>query len=177
METEPTSVSLPYTTQSTPLVDKKSNAGQLQGLAARPRPRPAIYGYGCLTCPRSRNTGAADVETGSEFLKNRRRQAFGEYISVLRGCGQMQNSNITNSNTITDEVEINLNVLDVLMLDWIAGHINCANVITVDQSGTMQRIVKLLKELVQPGGFGNSICHGVVLSFCTGSRYSGLALG
>jgi hypothetical protein len=40
-------VSLPYTTQSTPLLDKESNARQLQGLAARPRPRPATYG--CLT--------------------------------------------------------------------------------------------------------------------------------
>lgn len=177
METEPTSVSLPYTTQSTSLLDKKSNTGQLQGLASRPRPRPAIYGYGCLTHPRIRNTGAADVEAVSEFLKNRRRQAFGEYISILQGRGQMQNSNITNSNTITDELEIDLNMLDALMLDWIAGYINCTNVITVDQSGTMQRIVKLLKELVQPGGFGNSICHGMVLSFRTGLRYSVLALG
>lgn len=47
-------------------------------------------------------------------------------------------------------MEININVFGVLMLNWIIGHVDGANVITVDQSGSTQRNAKLLKEFVQP---------------------------
>jgi len=56
----------------------------------------------------------------------------------------MHNTNITNSDSFPDEVQINLNVFSVLMLDRVGEHVDCANVVTVDQRGTAQGSMELL---------------------------------
>jgi len=40
-------------------------------------------------------------------------------------------------------VEINLNVLRALMLDWVGGEVYGTNVVTVDQCGSVRRVAKL----------------------------------
>jgi hypothetical protein len=42
--------------------------------------------------------------------------------------------NISDGNTFTDEVEVNLNVFGALMLDRVGGEVNNADVVTIDQS-------------------------------------------
>ena len=47
----------------------------------------------------------------------------------------MQNTKITNSNSLPDEVKINLNMLSSLMLNWIGGHVDDTDVVTIHQCG------------------------------------------
>ena len=56
----------------------------------------------------------------------------------------MHNTNISNNNSFPDEVKINLNVLCALMLNRIGGHVDCADVVTIDQRGTAQGSMELL---------------------------------
>ena len=56
----------------------------------------------------------------------------------------MQNTDITKINALPNEVKINLNVFGMLMLNWVGGHVNCADVVTIDQRGTAQGSMELL---------------------------------
>ena len=57
----------------------------------------------------------------------------------------MQNTKITNSDSFPDEVKINLNVLGSLMLNWIGGHVDYTNVVTIHQCGAPERGMQLQK--------------------------------
>jgi hypothetical protein len=46
----------------------------------------------------------------------------------------VENTNVTDSNALTDKVEINLNMLGALVLNRIGGEVDGTDVITVDQS-------------------------------------------
>ena len=59
----------------------------------------------------------------------------------------MKNTTITNGNPLPDEVEVNLNMLGALMLNWIGGHVDGADVITIHQRRAAKRSVKLLLKL------------------------------
>lgn len=48
----------------------------------------------------------------------------------------MQDSNLTNSNKISNEVEVDLNVLGPLMLNRAGGHVNGTDVVGIHQCGT-----------------------------------------
>jgi hypothetical protein len=50
----------------------------------------------------------------------------------------MQNTKITDSNSLPDEVKINLNMLSSLMLNWIGGHVDGTDVVTIHQCGALQ---------------------------------------
>ena len=89
----------------------------------------------------------------------------------------MKNSKITNGNPLPDEVEINLNMLGSLMLNWVGGHVDRTDVITVDKYGAAKRSVKLVKKLTEPGSLSNTIGHGAILSFSTGTGDGVLTLG
>jgi hypothetical protein len=47
----------------------------------------------------------------------------------------MQHSNITDGNSLLEEVKINLNMLSTLMLDWIGGHVDCTDIVAIYQCG------------------------------------------
>jgi hypothetical protein len=55
----------------------------------------------------------------------------------------VEDENVSDSNALTNEVEINLNMLDALMLDGVGGEVDRAGVIAVDQSGPQQGVVQL----------------------------------
>jgi hypothetical protein len=46
----------------------------------------------------------------------------------------VENTNVTDSNALTDKVEINLNMLGALVLNGVGGEVDGTDVITVDQS-------------------------------------------
>jgi hypothetical protein len=50
------------------------------------------------------------------------------------------------------------------MLHWIGGHVDCRNIITVDNVGALNRTMKLEEELTKPNRFGNCICNRAILS-------------
>jgi len=55
----------------------------------------------------------------------------------------MQNTKITDGDSLPNEVKINLNVLGVLMLHRVGGHVDDTDVITVDQCGAPKRGMQL----------------------------------
>ena len=59
----------------------------------------------------------------------------------------MENSNVTEGDLLSNEVEIDLNMFCPLMLHRVAREIYSTNVVTVDQSGTARRVLKLEKQL------------------------------
>jgi hypothetical protein len=89
----------------------------------------------------------------------------------------MKDTKITNCNSLLDEVKINLNVLSALLLNWVGGHVDRADVVIIHQCSGVQRGVKLPKELAQPSGLGDTISLCTVLSFNTGSGDGILTLG
>lgn len=46
----------------------------------------------------------------------------------------MKDTNNTYRDLVPDEVEINLNMLRTLMLNWVGGEVNNTNIVTVDKS-------------------------------------------
>ena len=88
----------------------------------------------------------------------------------------MKDPNVSNGNLLTDEVEVDLNMLHALVLDGIGGEVHGADVVAADEGAPTERLVKL-EELVQPGRLSHAVSHGAVLSFSTRARDHGLPLG
>jgi hypothetical protein len=59
----------------------------------------------------------------------------------------MQDTKITDSNSLPNEVKIDLNVFSALMLNRVGGHVNCTDVIAVHQCGTPEGSMQLQKKL------------------------------
>jgi nucleoside-triphosphatase THEP1 len=57
----------------------------------------------------------------------------------------MQNTYITEGDVLTDEVEINLNMLRTLMLNRVRGEVDCTDIVTIDNNGALERRVKFLQ--------------------------------
>ena len=79
----------------------------------------------------------------------------------------MQDSNVTDGDSLSDEVEVNLNVLGTLVLYRVGGHVDCTDIVAIYQCGVPQGGMQLLEKLAQPGGLCNSIGHCAILGFCT----------
>jgi len=89
----------------------------------------------------------------------------------------MKDTNITSGNPLSDEVEVDLDVLGALMLNGVGGHVDGADVVAVDQSSSTKRDVKFLEKLSQPRRLYNSIGDSAILSLSTGARDGLLPLG
>ena len=89
----------------------------------------------------------------------------------------MQHSNLSQGHLLTNKVDINLNMFGAIVMDRIRCHVNCTNIITIDNGSTREWHVKLLKQLAQPTTFCHNMCNNHVLSFSTGARDGGLAFG
>jgi hypothetical protein len=68
-------------------------------------------------------------------------------------------------------------VLRALMLHGIGGEVDYADVVKVDEGGTLDGTVEFVEELSQPGGLCHAVGHGAVLGLNTGARDDGLPLG
>jgi len=51
----------------------------------------------------------------------------------------MLDSQITNGDSLSNEVKINLDVLGALMLHWIGGHVDSTDVVAVHQCGAPKK--------------------------------------
>jgi hypothetical protein len=47
----------------------------------------------------------------------------------------------------SDEVQVNLDMLGSLMLDWIGGEVDNTDIVTIDQCGATERTAKLVQKL------------------------------
>lgn len=89
-----------------------------------------------LTPPAVETLATTDIETGPKLLKYRRREALGEDVGELRSSRDLKNSHIPDGDTLTDEVEVELNMLRALVLDEVGGEVNSADVVTIDKSAS-----------------------------------------
>jgi len=80
----------------------------------------------------------------------------------------MEDPDLTQRHLLTEEVDVNLDVLRAPMMYRIDCHVYCTHIITVGNSGRSERDMKLLEKLAQPATFGHSMSHS--------TRYSASAL-
>jgi hypothetical protein len=62
----------------------------------------------------------------------------------------MKNSHISNGDTLTGEVDADLDMLRVMVLDGVGGEVHGADVVAIDKSAPRQRTVELLRQVTEP---------------------------
>lgn len=85
--------------------------------------------------------------------------------------------NVPDDNTITDEVKIDLNMLHVLVLDWVDEGVDGIDVVAVDKCAPGERVVKILKEMAKPARLRHTVGDGALLSLGVRAGNYGLTLG
>jgi hypothetical protein len=108
-----------------------------------------------------------DAETGPKLLKHQRREALGEDVGEPRSGRDMKDSHITDDDTLTNEVKIELDMLRALMLDGVGREVHGTDVIIVDKGAPRQRTLQLLEKLTKPHRLGDAVSHSTVLSLST----------
>jgi hypothetical protein len=87
----------------------------------------------------------------------------------------MQHPNLPRSHLLTNEMDINLNMLHVTVMDRIGCHVDHANIVTVDHDSRGEGNMELLKQLAQPTTLGHNMSNYLVLSLSTRARDCSLA--
>jgi hypothetical protein len=77
---------------------------------------------------------------------------------------------IADSNTLADEVKVDLHVLRALVLHRISGEVYYADGVALDEVGTRERAMKLLEQLTELGSLGHAVGYSAM------PRYSALTL-
>jgi len=103
-------------------------------------------------------------------------QAFGHDISELVRRGNMKNSNMSQTDLLTDEVDVDPDVLGAAMMDRIGHHVDSANIVAIDNHRSSNRDMKLLKKLTKPTTLGNSMGHSLLLRLSIRARDCGMSL-
>jgi hypothetical protein len=137
---------------------------------------PTDYRTQYSNTPRSHNSATTDVETGPKLIKHRGGETLREDVGELRCRWDMEDTDLTDGNLLSDEMKINLHMLRVLMLNGVGGEVHDADVVAVDESASQWRNLELMQELAQPGGLSHTIGDGTVLSFSAGARNDSLPL-
>jgi hypothetical protein len=68
-------------------------------------------------------------------------------------------------------------MLRALMLHGIGGEVDDANVVAIDEGGTLKGVVELVEELAHPRGLRHAVAHNAVLSLGARAGDDGLPLG
>jgi hypothetical protein len=99
------------------------------------------------------------------------------YVKMSVNCEviEMRRTRTSPTTTLSNEVEIDHHVLCALMLHKI-GEVDRADIIAVDEGGTRERSVELMKKLMAPESFGHAIGHNVRLGLSDGAGDDGLPL-
>jgi hypothetical protein len=79
----------------------------------------------------------------------------------------MKNPGFTERNTVVNKMQVDLDVLCSLMLNWVGGHLGRTDIVTVNYYGFLHRLMKFRGQLTKPDRLGDNICNRAVLSFCT----------
>jgi hypothetical protein len=89
----------------------------------------------------------------------------------------MENPNISDSHPVTNEVQVNLHMLRLLMLNRVGGEVHGADVVAVDERALGERAVKLSQELSESGRLSHAVSNSTVLRLSTRARDNRLSLG
>lgn len=88
----------------------------------------------------------------------------------------MKNSNVTESNLLSNEVDIQLDVLSASMMNGVGGEVDNRNVVTEDNNSLVNWTRELGEKLTKPGVLDDDVGHGAILSLSARARDSGLSL-
>jgi len=108
----------------------------------------------------SRNVGRDDIQTRPELNKHRSRQTLGEDVGELRCGWHMQNTYISSTDTLADEMEINLHMLRALMLNRIWRQVDSTHIVAIDKGAAGERLMEFMNKLMDPTSFGDAISDG-----------------
>ena len=75
-----------------------------------------------------------DVETGLEVDEDSSGQSLGEYVGILKGRRNMENSHSSKGHSLPNKMEIDLHMLGPLVMNWICGQIHGTDVVTINKS-------------------------------------------
>ena len=98
-----------------------------------------------ISLPHRRSCRLVDVQIAVEIQEHYGRKTLREDVSKLESGGDVQNTHITEGDALSDEVEINLDMLRTLMLNWVRGEINHTDIVTIDNSRTPERLMEFLQ--------------------------------
>jgi hypothetical protein len=104
-----------------------------------------------------------NAQTGPKCIERRCQETLCHHVSELFGCWNMKNTELAQLNAISDEMNVQLDVLRSLVMDQVRRHVNRRNVVADRRLGN--GTVQLAEELPEPNAFGRGIRHGAVLSF------------
>jgi hypothetical protein len=83
-----------------------------------------------------------DVESGAKLREEWRRHALGEDIDELRSHRDVQNVKFPNSDLVTNEVVINIDMLRALMLNQVRRQVDGTDIVEIDKCDAVQRGVQ-----------------------------------
>jgi hypothetical protein len=89
----------------------------------------------------------------------------------------MEYVDLTDCDSLSDKMKINLYMYGALMLNGVGGEVHGADVVTVDESAPRRRTLELMEQLAQPGCLSHAVGDGAVLGFRTVLRDDRLSLG
>jgi hypothetical protein len=89
----------------------------------------------------------------------------------------MEYVDLTDDDSLSDKIKINLHMFGALMLNGVGGEVHGADVVTVDKSAPRRQTLELMGQLAQPGSFSHVVGDGAILGFCAGPRDDHLSLG
>ena len=89
----------------------------------------------------------------------------------------MENTDFTQGNLFSDEVDVDLDVFGTAMVDRVGCHVDSTDVVAVDDCGDAQRNVQVLQKLAQPTTLDNDVSNNLVLGLRTGPGHRGLPFG
>jgi hypothetical protein len=95
----------------------------------------------------------------------------------LLGSRYVKNSNVTESNLLTNKVDVQLDVLGVTTMNGVGGEVDSGDVVAKDNGGLVNRTCELRKKLTKPSALSNCIGHSTILSLSARPGDDGLALG
>jgi hypothetical protein len=89
----------------------------------------------------------------------------------------MMNAELAQLNAFPDEVNVQLDVLGALVMNWIRRHVDGGDVVAEYYRDLRDGTVELAEELSEPDAFGRGVRHSAVFRFRARSRHGGLSPG
>ena len=95
-----------------------------------------------LSPPLNLGVGHRNAEIGHEVLEERRRETLGEDVSELARARDVQNAYVADADLLAHKVDVELDVLRSLVMNWIPRHVRGGDVVAEHDRGLGDVVVK-----------------------------------
>jgi hypothetical protein len=89
----------------------------------------------------------------------------------------MEHPDLSQGNLLTDEVNVDLNMLRATMMDRVGGHVDGTDIVAVNNRRRRDGCMELLEQLTKPTSLGHSVRNNTILSLRTRTRDRSLSFG